>query len=210
MRIQKEDLNSKFSLDFKLHFELLCSIRTRPSLKVIPYSVLFSGALFDYVTNSTFQVQIFFRLPPTLFTHTQSLKDRRCIFFFDNFPFCARNTHQRPKIYFYSGHELYSGLAFCEFLSFLDWIRSEQIRSTWSLDFKLFLISICSNRIQSRKRDIRQNVEPTWQSSNNSYRARMSQNEFEKRLNMVMGSSKEIILPDEQIAKSSTMDRICK
>ena len=39
---------------------------------------------------------------------------------------------------------------------------------------------------------------------------RMSRTDFEKRLEMVMGSSKDVIFPDEQIAKSTTMDRICK
>ena len=98
MRIQKEDISSKFSLDYQLDSELLCTIRNRPSLKVILYSVLFSGALFDYVTNSTFQVQIFFRLPPTLFTHTQSLKDRRCIFFLITSRF-VQETHIRDQKY---------------------------------------------------------------------------------------------------------------
>lgn len=44
------------------------------------------------------------------------------------------------------------------------------------------------------------------------FEEKMSSNEFEQRLNMVMGASKDIILadPDEpQIAKTSTMDRIC-
>ena len=47
--------------------------------------------------------------------------------------------------------------------------------------------------------------------SDKTYREiRMSRTDFEKRLEMVMGSSKDVIFPDEQIAKSTTMDRICE
>ena len=64
------------------------------------------------------------------------------------------------------------------------------------------------HRFQDRKNSVKKKYSMI---SDKTYREiRMSRTDFEKRLEMVMGSSKDVIFPDEQIAKSTTMDRICK